>query len=76
MFGKTFEEQHANLVGILDGYFEKGGQHINLNVLNHEEVVEKIKAGIPVILRISGYCLNTKDLNEEQKNGTLPKNVP
>ncbi|ENK2084799.1 formate C-acetyltransferase [Listeria monocytogenes] len=67
MFGKTTEEQHHNLVGILDGYFTKGGQHINLNVLNHDEVIEKIKAGIPVILRISGYCLNTKDLNEEQK---------
>lgn len=67
MFGKTFEEQYANLVGILDGYFVKGGQHINLNILNREEVVKKIQSGVPVILRISGYCLNTKDLNEEQK---------
>lgn len=67
MFGKTEDDQMVNLTDILDGYFEKGGQHINLNILNKEEVVEKIKSGVPVILRISGYCLNTKDLNEEQK---------
>ena len=28
--GKTFEEQVENLVTILDGYFESGGQHVNL----------------------------------------------
>lgn len=67
MFGKTFEEQYNNLPDIVDGYFKRGGQHLNLNVLNREEVIRKLREGIPVILRISGYCLNTKDLNKEQK---------
>jgi len=67
MFGKTKHEQVTNLTNILDAYFEKGGQHINLNILDKKEVLEKLRAGIPVVLRISGYCLNTKDLNNEQK---------
>ena len=65
--GKTFEEQVENLVTILDGYFESGGQHMNLNVLNLDDVRDKIMAGEDVIVRISGYCVNTKYLTDEQR---------
>jgi formate C-acetyltransferase len=65
--GKTYEEQVDNLVSILDGYFEKGGQHVNLNVMQLEDVYEKIMSGEDVIVRISGYCVNTKYLTKEQK---------
>lgn len=65
--GKTYEEQVDNLVSILDGYFEKGGQHVNLNVMQLEDVYEKIMNGEDVIVRISGYCVNTKYLTLEQK---------
>jgi formate C-acetyltransferase len=43
------------LVTILDGYFEKGGQHCNLNVMDISDVYEKIMNGEDVIVRISGY---------------------
>ena len=56
-----------NLVTILDGYFESGGQHMNLNVLNLDDVRDKIMAGEDVIVRISGYCVNTKYLTDEQR---------
>lgn len=65
--GKTYEEQVSNLVSILDGYFENGGQHVNLNVMQLEDVYEKIMRGEDVIVRISGYCVNTKYLTKEQK---------
>ncbi|MFS1663634.1 formate C-acetyltransferase [Streptococcus sp. zg-JUN1979] len=65
--GKTFDEQVANLVTILDGYFENGGQHVNLNVMDLKDVYDKIMNGEDVIVRISGYCVNTKYLTKEQK---------
>ena len=65
--GKTYEEQVDNLVSILDGYFEKGGQHVNLNVMQLEDVYDKIMSGEDVIVRISGYCVNTRYLTKEQK---------
>ena len=57
--GKTRDEQVDNLVTILDGYFENGGQHVNLNVMDLNDVYEKIMSGEDVIVRISGYCVNT-----------------
>ena len=65
--GKTRDEQVDNLVTILDGYFENGGQHCNLNVMDLNDVYEKIMSGEDVIVRISGYCVNTKYLTPEQK---------
>ena len=65
--GKTYEEQVNNLVSILDGYFENGGQHVNLNVMQLEDVYDKIMSGEDVIVRISGYCVNTRYLTKEQK---------
>lgn len=65
--GKTFDEQVNNLVTILDAYFEEGGQHVNLNVMDLKDVYDKIMSGEDVIVRISGYCVNTKYLTKEQK---------
>ena len=67
LLGKTRDEQVDNLVTILDGYFENGGQHVNLNVMDLNDVYEKIMSGEDVIVRISGYCVNTKYLTPEQK---------
>ncbi|CAM3162290.1 formate C-acetyltransferase [Lactococcus hircilactis] len=74
--GKTRDEQVDNLVQILDGYFTPGaliagtefaGQHVNLNVMDLKDVYDKIMNGEDVIVRISGYCVNTKYLTPEQK---------
>ena len=34
------EKQIENLVGLLDGYAEKGGHHLNVNVLNRETLLD------------------------------------
>ncbi|MCL2677073.1 MAG: formate C-acetyltransferase, partial [Streptococcaceae bacterium] len=65
--GKEREEQVENLVTILDSYFTEGGQHVNLNVMDLKDVYDKIMNGEDVIVRISGYCVNTKYLTVEQK---------
>ncbi|MDR0921448.1 MAG: formate C-acetyltransferase [Lactobacillales bacterium] len=65
--GKTREEQIDNLVDIIDAYFTTGGQHVNLNVMDLNDVYDKIMNGEDVIVRISGYCVNTKYLTQEQK---------
>jgi formate C-acetyltransferase len=70
--GKTRDEQVANLVDVLDGYFEDGGQHVNLNVMDLADVKDKILNGEDVIVRISGYCVNTKYLTKEQKRINTP----
>ena len=46
---------------------ELRGQHVNLNVMDLSDVYEKIMSGEDVIVRISGYCVNTKYLTPEQK---------
>lgn len=33
------EAQVDNLIGLLDGYAEKGGHHLNVNVLNRETLL-------------------------------------
>ena len=34
------EAQVDNLIGLLDGYAEKGGHHLNVNVLNRETLLD------------------------------------
>lgn len=65
--GKTHDEQVKNLVTIVDGYFDKGGQHMNLNVMDLKDVYDKIISGEDVCVRISGYAVNTKYLTDEQR---------
>lgn len=65
--GKTYDEQLTNLVTIVDGYFEQGGQHMNLNVMDLHDVYDKIMRGEDLVIRISGYCVNTKYLTKEQR---------
>lgn len=65
--GKTYDEQISNLVSILDGYFASGGQHCNLNVMDLNDVYEKIMKGENVCVRISGYAVDTKYLTDEQR---------
>ena len=34
------QSQVENLVGLLDGYAEKGGHHLNVNVLNRDTLLD------------------------------------
>ena len=70
--GHNPEERITNLVNVLDGYFDQGAHHLNVNIFG----IEKLKDAMEhpekpeyanFTIRVSGYAVKFIDLTREQQ---------
>lgn len=76
--GHTEEEQTANLVRIMDGYFEKGAHHLNVNIFGTEKLIDAMnhpekEEYANFTIRVSGYAVKFIDLTTEQQMDVIAR---
>ncbi len=74
--GANEEERINNLVAVLDGYFAKDAQHLNVNVLNREMLEDAManpEKYPQLTIRVSGYAVNFIRLSKEQQMEVLSR---
>nr|WP_242547769.1 glycine radical domain-containing protein [Amycolatopsis sp. MtRt-6] len=72
--GRTREERIANLCGVLDGYVDAGGFHLNANVLDRKTLLDAMahpEKYPQLTIRVSGYAVNFVRLTPEQQRDVV-----
>ncbi len=70
--GHSEEEQVKNLVMAMDGYFERGAHHLNVNVFGTDKLYDAMEHPekeeyANFTIRVSGYAVKFIDLTREQQ---------
>ncbi len=70
--GHTDGERVQNLVQIMDGYFDQGAHHLNVNVFGTEKLIDCMEHPekeeyANFTIRVSGYAVKFIDLTREQQ---------
>ena len=70
--GHNEEEQKATLVRVMDGYFDQGAHHLNVNVFGVDKLIDCMEHPekpeyANFTIRVSGYAVKFIDLTREQQ---------
>ena len=76
--GHSEEEKINNLVQVMDGYFDQGAHHLNVNVFSTEKLIDAMEHPEKeeyqnFTIRVSGYAVKFIDLTKEQQMDVISR---
>ena len=76
--GHSEDERVENLVRVLDGYFNQGAHHLNVNVFDTDKLIDAMEHPEKpeyqnFTIRVSGYAVKFIDLTKEQQRDVIAR---